>query len=96
VSTPEAINHLVTRIVLPPDLREHGKDGITVLNDKFVIFQSVAILFPMAIRALVKPKYDEGKLTLDDVCRLLMLPPRYVLLVLSEVWDEVYPMIISR
>lgn len=90
--TPEKIKHLIDRIVLPPDLREPEKDGLAVLTDRIVLYIAVAILFPLATRELLKPKFDDGTISLHDISRLLCLPLRFVVLVMNDAWEnEIYP-----
>jgi hypothetical protein len=78
VNTPEKVKHLINRIVLPPELSESAKDGLCVISDKFAVYQSVAILFPNAARKLLKPDFDAQRLTINDISRLLCMPPRYI------------------
>ena len=44
----------------------------------------MAILFPWAARDLLLAKFEEGKLTIDEIAQLVDLPTRYVRLVMSN------------
>ncbi len=98
-STPEDLKRLINRMSLSPEFENLATDQANgdhkVLTDKLAIIYAVAILFPMKVRDLVLPLVDSRKLTEEDVARMVDIPLRYVRLVLSPVWPQVYHAIIN-
>ena len=95
VREADAIRHLIERIVLPPDFLELKKDGIGAINDKLAIYQAVAILFPFAMRQLLKSKVEEGLISAKDIANIISIPERFVLIVLNDAWDRFYQALLS-
>ena len=92
IATPADVAHLIDRIALPID---PIIDGESVINDKFAVWQAIAIMFPMSCRELLKPALDENKLTYNDIAKITCLPLRYVITVMSDVWEKIYPVILT-
>lgn len=95
VKTPAEVKRLVERIVLPTEFQDPIKDGIGVITDRFAIYQAVAVLFPWATRELLLAPYKSQKLTVDDIAKMVDLPPRYVKLVMSDYWPDSYKTIVD-
>ena len=95
VTSPEDIDKLVEKIILPSDLQDPFSDGIHALTDRVAITYAAAILFPLGARALLIKPYMDGKLPLVKVAEMAELPVRYAAVVLSEVWPEIHEMLVS-
>lgn len=95
VNTPEQVAHQIERIILPPDLADPVRDGNRVLCDRFANYQAAAVMIPWATRQLLKSKVDSKKLTYHDIVNMTSVPLRYVILTMSDAWDEIYPLIVD-
>lgn len=97
-STKDDVETLIKRLALAPEFQDLQLDakegGPKVLSDRLAVFYALAITFPWAARELILPKLKDNTLNEDDVARLVDLPLRYVRLVLSEQWDELYPLLL--
>lgn len=91
----EAVERLVEKIVLPPDMVDPFSDGVHANSDRLAIIHAVAVLFPLAARNILLPAYTEKKLTPADISDLAELPPRYAVLVMSEQWEDVHNLIVK-
>jgi hypothetical protein len=65
------------------------------LTDIMALPQALAVLFPLKARELIKPKYDQGLISADELALTARLPVAYVELVLSDRWEQSYPIIIN-
>lgn len=90
VYKPDDIDNLIRRIGLPIEAQDPIADGTQVQSDRMAIYEAVAVLFPMAVRNLLMPAYKADKLTIDDIASLIDIPPRYVWVVMHEVWDRAH------
>jgi hypothetical protein len=92
VATPDEVSGLVKKMALPPQFQivDGTEDEKKALFDRVGALQAVAILFPLAIRELLLPKYQEGVLTDDEIVRIVCLPQVYVRLVMSEFWPDIW------
>lgn len=93
--TVEQIDRLTSEIVLPPELQDAHRDGHATITDRIAIMQAVAILFPFAIRSLLAEPLKAGKLTLDDIARIVDVPRRYVGHVMHESWLELHEILLK-
>ncbi|WP_426036545.1 hypothetical protein [Brevundimonas sp. DC300-4] len=71
-----------------------GHDG-GALTDVMALPQALAVLFPWAARELIKPKYDEGLISAEELAQTARLPVAYIELVLSDRWEDSYQIIIN-
>ncbi|MBX3447739.1 MAG: hypothetical protein KF765_13375 [Parvibaculaceae bacterium] len=94
-STEAEVERLFARLALPRELQEPVKDGAAVITDRVAVYQALAVLFPMSSRNLLMPKFKEERITLQDIAGFTDLPLRYTQLVMHEIWDEVYPLLVS-
>jgi hypothetical protein len=95
VSRPEDIERLVEKIVLPADLQDPFTDGIHALTDRVAATYAAAILFPFGAREIVLKPFLERKLPLTRLADMAELPPRYVAIVMSEIWPEIHKMLVA-
>lgn len=94
-ATQEEIDRLFGKIGLPPEMQTPLSDGAEVNRDRVAEFEAVAVLFPWATRQLLMRPFNEGKLTLEDIARLVDLPYKYVAFVMHESWEAVHESLIN-
>jgi hypothetical protein len=94
---PEDVDRLIDKIILPPDLVDPVTDigTLQAATDRLAVLQAVAILFPLAARKVLLPKYAEGRLTLADIEDLAEVPVRYVAMVMSAEWEEIHELLLD-
>lgn len=100
--TVSQVSQLIAKIALPPDLAQIVQESenniapdaeyhtLRAMLDQYTDVKAVATLFPIAIRELILPKFNSGALTLSDIASLLDIPVRYVSLVMSPSWPNLY------
>ena len=89
-ATEEEVEKLFSKIGLPPEMQEPFKDGPAVNTDRTAIYQAVAVLFPYATRQLLLKPYNDGKINLADIIRMVDLPKKYVASVMHENWEGLH------
>ncbi|MBY3524918.1 hypothetical protein HFN72_02825 [Rhizobium laguerreae] len=89
VSNELALNRLIEKIVLPPDMVDVA-DGARVWSDRLAIWKALAILFPWATRELYLAPYQDDKISLAEIADEVDLPIEYVALVMDDSWAEAY------
>lgn len=96
VATIEKLKDLMEKVALPPELQDPFTDGPEANIDHVGPFIATAIMFPMACRNLLLPKYKSGKVTLEQIAEQADIPVKYIRLAMSDTWVKgVYPAIIS-
>jgi hypothetical protein len=95
VSDEASLEQLIQRLILPADLQDVEKDGVSVLTDKVAIYQALAVLFPLAARALLLQLLEGGKTNTAEIARIVDLPERFVRLVMWERWPTVHEMLVG-
>ena len=80
-------------IGLPPEMQNPTSDGFAANIDRVAEFRALAILLPWEARNILMPHYKAGSITADDIARLADIPRKYVGVVMSEVWDAVFPVL---
>ncbi|MBG1233994.1 hypothetical protein [Aestuariivirga litoralis] len=90
VNNQEEYDALVSKIVLPPELVDAVNEDGKVLTDRIAVLQAIAVLFPMAARNLLLPKYQEKKITLEEIAELVELPPFAARYVMSDTWPKTH------
>lgn len=94
VSDASTYGRLVEKVILPANLQDPFTDGHQVNSDRVAELQATAVLFPIAARELLHGPYQAKKLSIEDIVRLVDLPPRYVAYVMSDVWEGIHDMLI--
>lgn len=92
VISDSAVNELIEKIILPPEMQSLD-DGQTVWSDRFGFVYALAVLFPWAARELLRPKYESGDITIDEIAGLVELPVEYALAVMSPEWSRLHHLI---
>jgi len=87
--TEDEVKTLFEKISLPPDMQDPLNDGGAVNSDRVALFQAVAILFPYTVRNLLMPHFP-GTFTVQDIARMVDLPPRFVSFVMSSSWEVMH------
>jgi len=65
------------------------------ISDVLAFPQALSILFPWECRRILKPHYDAGRLSADEIAQVAELPEAYVELVMSEEWEENYEILLN-
>lgn len=89
-SDAAAIDKLAEEIGLPPEMQDPMKDGIETNVDRLAEWRAAAILIPAEARNLLKPFYDDKRLSLADIARQADIPSKYAGLVMHGAWDQIY------
>lgn len=94
-NTREDIEHLIEKVILPPDLQDPFNDGAHAVTDRVAITFATAVLFPYAAREVFMAKHSAGKFPLPQIADLMEVPVRSAALVMSDVWVDIYPLLLS-
>ncbi|HTK35669.1 MAG TPA: hypothetical protein VL358_10355 [Caulobacteraceae bacterium] len=94
-SSPEDVERLTAKIVLPPEYQDGLNDGLPTVSDRIGILQAMAVLFPWASREILVKARMAGRVSPSEVARLVDLPQRYTDLVMSEMWPSMYQSLIK-
>ena len=90
-------NRLIEKVILPANLQDPFTDGREVNSDRVAELQAAAILFPYKTRELLYGPYHRDKtVTIEDIVRIVDLPPRYVAYVMSDVWEGIHSMLSGK
>lgn len=89
-STPEQIEELVSRLVLPREMQLLADDPSHVKMDMLGDIIAAGLLLPMAARELLMEPYMKKQVTAQDISELAMLPVQYVRSVMSDQWPSLY------
>lgn len=85
-NTPEGVSTMIrysaTRVKLGSDFG--------AITDVMAMPQALAVLLPKAALDLIRPAFEAGKLTIDEIADIAKLPAAYVELVLSDAWAGAY------
>lgn len=93
VAKPDEVDELVRRMARRPDLRD--SPFMPERNDRLALAQALGILFPLAARDLIKPKYDEGLVSDDMIARRAGIPEEFVDYLMSDDWVQDYQSIMK-
>jgi hypothetical protein len=96
VNSEADIEQLIEKLVLPPELQDAKQDGWKVLTDKVAIYEAIAVLFPLAARALMLELLKSGKTTVGEIAHIVDLPERFVRLVMWEKWPNVHSNLVGE
>jgi hypothetical protein len=81
-STLEDVERLTEEMAAHPS----EQDGYHTNSDRHAILHVLPVLFPMAVRALFLPLYEQGKIDVDFIADEVALPKLTVRFVMSELW----------
>lgn len=82
--TTQAVDRLIDLIVVPPS------SGITAseLSDRMGMLHALMVLLPRDALEIIRPKYEAGGMSVEDVARLADIPESYARLALSPTWKD--------
>ena len=83
--TLAAVERLIDQIVVPPS------SGISAStqSDNSGMLHALMILMPRDALAILKPMYELGQISAEDVARLADIPEAYARLALSPLWQMI-------
>lgn len=96
VSTAEEFERLTSRLGLPPEDQDPVKDGDKTISDRVGIYKAIAVLFPWATREVFMKPFNEGKLSHEDIAKIVDIPARYAALVMTDVWEAVHNVLVQE
>ena len=86
-ATRDAVEALIDDIIVPPSL------GIDVpkatLSDHLGMLNALLVLLPRDALDELRPKFDAGDLSVEDVARLAVIPTSFARLALSPLWQGI-------
>lgn len=95
VHTFERLEELIQQITAEPSPKHTVPDDATLANiDSRAIIHALAVLFPFAARAQYVQAYKAGKLSLQQVAKLVDLPLEHVETVMDDRWEQAYKLMI--
>jgi hypothetical protein len=83
-STAEAVAQLVEEITLPIE----AVASIPGLSDHTMLINALCVLIPKAAREAMKPAFDAGSMSSEDVARVAKIPEPFARLVMTDRWEE--------
>lgn len=96
VNTYKAVDDLVKKIILPPELIDPFSDGVHANSDRAAMYHALAVLFPLAVRDLFMPPFKDDKIDLAYIADIVHLPLYYVNMVMSDHWAIIHGMMLRR
>lgn len=91
----EDFDTLLRRLTLPLEMKVLLEDPAYAQVDKFGDLYAAALLIPMAARAQLRPALASGDITILDIARLAVIPPKYAFMVMSDDWEHVYEILLK-
>lgn len=82
----QAVEQLIDSIVIPPS---SGIASSSVASDHNGMLYALLILLPRDALAILRPKYNAGEISVEDVARLADIPDSYARLALSDTWQMI-------
>ena len=81
-----AVGTLIENIVVPLQVLALTK---STLSDHAGMLLALMVLLPRDALSVIRPKYESGQLSAEQVARLAVIPDAYARLALSSSWAEV-------
>ncbi len=94
--TLEAVNILVSKIILPPEFVDPPNDGAHVTSDSVGLAHAIAVRLPLAAIELLRPAFREGKISIEKIAELAELPPFAVTIAMSDFWLPIHAALVKR
>ncbi|MEO0785814.1 MAG: hypothetical protein AAFY10_08950 [Pseudomonadota bacterium] len=89
--TDATVNDLTRELTLPTELlAELVHMRPETHADNLGLVRAVAILFPKECRDELKPAFDEGRLPIEIIHKMVDIPLPFIELVMSDQWDAIY------
>lgn len=90
-SSPEAVSNLIDRISAPLELHPFFNSDA---SDKVGLLAAVAILLPLESLSILRPMFEAGEKTAEDIASMAKVPLDYVKVALHPQWPQVVEAII--
>jgi hypothetical protein len=88
-STPSAVALLASRLLEPTASADFGAADLAVIKDKWAEYQAMAVLFPEEARDEFFTLFKDGKITVEEISKRLVLPVDKVAFVMTTHWPKV-------
>jgi hypothetical protein len=88
-STASAVALLASRLLVPTASGDFGEADLAVIKDKFAEYQAMAVLFPEEARDELFALFTDGKITVEEISKRLVLPIDKVAFVMTTHWPKV-------
>ena len=88
-STPSAVALLASRLLEPTASADFGAADLAVIKDKWAEYQAMAVLFPEEARDEFFALFKDGKITVEEISKRLVLPVDKVAFVMTTHWPKV-------
>ena len=59
------------------------------LSDHIGMLQALMILLPRDALAIIRPRFEDGRISVEEVARLAVIPDAYARLALLPAWAEI-------
>jgi hypothetical protein len=88
-STPSAVALLASRLLVPTATGDFREADLAVIKDKWAEYQAMAVLFPEEARDEFFALFTDGKVSVEEISRRLVLPIDKVAFVMTTHWPKV-------
>jgi hypothetical protein len=83
--TKAQVNTLIDELVVPPELAR----SIPAQSDGRGLLYALAVLLPRDALFELRPAFEAGKISVEDIAKYTVLPESYVRFALTDKWQEV-------
>jgi hypothetical protein len=89
-SDPDKVSQLVSEMVAPPEIY-----SLTTVFDRVALLWAIFLLFPKGIRDKLMPKYEAGRITIEEIAAVVEIPTRYVQWAMSDKYLRAYEILMA-
>ena len=57
-------------------------------EDRLALLWALAVLFPAEARNIFAEPFREGKINIQEIAKLTVIPPRYIPFLMSKVYED--------
>lgn len=91
-----AVRALIENLAVSPELKIPTKEKpASTFNDEYRIYVAIAILLPKECREMLRPLFNAGKISLEKIAEISLIPPRHAHLAMSDHFEELIEVIIA-
>ncbi|MBR1241591.1 hypothetical protein JQ620_15790 [Bradyrhizobium sp. AUGA SZCCT0274] len=94
--TLEEVEDLIKQMILPPSEVDFKTEGYHAKSDRSAEVFAIPVLFPMAVRDLLLPVFEAGKIDLNQIAEMLVLPQWIAGFVMGKNWGKTYPLMMAQ
>ncbi len=82
----DVVDSLIENIVMPPQIQ-----GLTTQtsSDHIGMLKALMVLLPRDALSVLRPKYQQSSISVEQIAQLAKIPDAYARLALSPVWEEI-------